>query len=147
MRADRTDVTQISSQDTGTLLLVCIGVCAGAPSLSFQILHLDKDFSHEIAFEKLWFSCCETCCFAAITDACNHSDLLATSEKRCLYLLPSQFLSVLTCLFLFSGLSVSISTCTVSHLSVSQTAHVSQWRDRHMLCFGCCCSHLDYSLA
>lgn len=53
MRADRTDVTCISSQDMGKLLLVCIGVCAGAPDPSVQILHLDKEFSHEIAFEKL----------------------------------------------------------------------------------------------
>lgn len=46
------DVTRVSSL-TGTVLLVCIGVFVGAAGLSVQILHLDKEFSLEIAFEKL----------------------------------------------------------------------------------------------
>lgn len=49
---DRTDATCVSSP-TGMVLLVCIGVCAGAADLSVQILHLDKEFSKVIAFEKL----------------------------------------------------------------------------------------------
>lgn len=46
------DVMRFSSP-TGTVLLVCIGVFAGAADLSVQILHLDKESSLEIAFEKL----------------------------------------------------------------------------------------------